>query len=280
MKPQKKFVVCAVGILLLVLAGGCNKKVSVAAPAPPPATPVVEMPVPPTISEFAVDPGLIERGQTMELRWQVTGATQIEINQRIVSVPLSGSRQIGPGESITYTLTAQGPGGDATAEAAVGVMVPLPPLAMSAAAKPTIGERLSSEVEDAFFDFDRSELREDARAALTGDALALQSILNDFPTTTIVIEGHCDERGSAEYNLALADKRASAVREFLSQLGVSNDRFIAISYGKERPRCTESNETCWQKNRRVHFVPGEELNTSAVSLPNDTSQARPLAQTN
>ena len=280
MKPQKKFVVCAVGILLLVLAAGCNKKVSVAAPAPPPATPVAEMPAPPTISEFAVDPGLIERGQTAELRWQVTGATQIEINQGIGSVPLSGSRQIGPGESITYTLTAQGPGGDATAEAALSVMVPLPPLAMSAAAKPTIGERLSSEVEDAFFDFDRSELREDARAALTGDALALQSILNDFPTTTIVIEGHCDERGSAEYNLALADKRASAVREFLSQLGVSNDRFIAVSYGKERPQCTESNETCWQNNRRVHFVPGEELKTSAVSSPDDTSQTQPLAPTN
>ena len=76
MKPHKKFVVCAVGILLLVLAAGCNKKVSVAAPAPPPATPVAEKPDPPTISEFAVDPGLIELGQTAELRWQVTGATQ------------------------------------------------------------------------------------------------------------------------------------------------------------------------------------------------------------
>jgi peptidoglycan-associated lipoprotein len=151
---------------------------------------------------------------------------------------------------------------------------------MPPAAKPTSGERVSSEVEDVFFDFDQSELRKDARAALTGDALALQSILSDFPTTTVVIEGHCDERGSAEYNLALADKRASAVREFLSLLGISNDRFIAISYGKERPQCTESHETCWQKNRRVHLAPGEELKTTAVSSPDDTRQTQPLVPTN
>jgi peptidoglycan-associated lipoprotein len=280
MKSQKKLLVCATSTLLLVLAAGCRKNVSVAAPAAPPAAPVAEKPAPPTISEFAVDPGLIERGQTAELRWQVTGATQIEINQGIGSVPLSGRRQIGPGESITYTLTARGPGGDATAEAALSVILPAPPLAMPSAVKLTIGERLSNEVEDVFFDFDRSELREDARAALTEDALALQSILSDFPTTTVVIEGHCDERGSAEYNLALADKRASAVREFLNQLGVSYDRFIAIGYGKERPQCTESNETCWQKNRRVHFVPGEELKTSTVSSPENTSQTQPLAPTN
>jgi len=279
MKRKQKFVVCAVSIPLLAMAVGCKKKVSV---APPPAAPAAEAPkpAPPTISVFAVEPGLIERGQTAELHWQVTDATQIEINQGIGSVPLSGHRQIGPTESITYTLTVQGPGGDATADATLTIVVPAPPLAEPVAARPTIGERLSSEVEDALFDFDRSDLRDDARTALTGDALALQSILGDFPAATVVIEGYCDERGSAEYNLALGDRRASVAKEFLSQLGVSRDRLMAVSYGKERPQCSESNETCWQKNRRVHFVPGEDLKTSIVSPADDTSPGQLAAPMN
>ncbi len=266
MSQKKKFIVYVVSILFLALATGCKKKVSMAAPPAPPTTPVADAakPAPPTIAGFAVEPGLIERGQTAELRWQVKDATQIEIDQGIGGIASSGHRQIGPNESTTYTLNAQGPGGDATAKVTLIVMLPPLPPAAPVAAQPTIGERLRK-VDDAFFDFDRSELREDARTALVGDALALQSILSDFPTATVVIEGHCDERGSAEYNLGLGDKRASAVKEFLSQLGVSSDRLIKISYGKERPQCTESDETCWQKNRRVHFVPGEDLKTSIVS---------------
>jgi len=279
MQSRTKFIICAVSILLLTLAAGCKKTVSVAAPPPTPAA-EASKPAPPTISGFAVDPGLIEPGQTAELRWQVTDATQIEINQEIGNVPATGYRQIGPNESTTYTLTAKGPGGDATAEATLSVGVPLPLLAEPSAAKPTFGERLSSEVEDAFFDYDRSDIREDARAALTADALALQSILSDFPTATIVVEGYCDERGSAEYNLALGDSRASAAKNFLGQLGILNERLMAVSYGKERPQCTESNEACWQKNRRVHFVPGEELKSSALSTPSDNSRAQVVAPLN
>jgi len=168
-KSRDTLIVCAVSILLLALAAGCTKKVSVAAPPAPPATPVAEasQPAPPTISEFAVDPSLIELGQTAELRWQVTDATQIDINQGTGGVPPSGHRMIAPNKSTTYTLTAKGPGGGASAEATLSVAVPLPPLAEPPAAKPTFGERLSSEVEDAFFDYDHSYLREAARGALT-----------------------------------------------------------------------------------------------------------------
>ena len=120
-----------------------------------------------------------------------------------------------------------------------------------------LNERLSSEVQDAYFDFDKYHLREDAIVTLTSDARALKIIFVDFPDTTIVIEGHCDERGSAEYNLGLGDRRASAAKDYLEQLGVPVNRLIAVSYGKERPQCTEQTEECWQKNRRVHFVPGE-----------------------
>jgi len=85
----------------------------------------------------------------------------------------------------------------------------------------------------------------------------LKAILSDFPGATIMVEGHCDERGSAEYNLGLGDRRASSAKEFLVSLGLPGDRLKTISYGKERPQCTEADETCYQKNRRVHFSPGQ-----------------------
>jgi peptidoglycan-associated lipoprotein len=267
----KKTVVSVIIIFVLAFAGGCKKKVPVAAAPPPPQAPVVEpaKPSPPIIAEFAVEPSGIDRGQTAELRWQVRDATQIEINQGIGTVAASGHRQIGPGESTTYTLAAKGPGGEATANATLSVTLPPPPPPLPPPAappsKPTITERLTTEVGDAFFDYDKSDLREDARAALTKDASALKLILDDFPGSTVIIEGHCDERGSAEYNIALGDRRASSAMAFLSQLGVSSERLSKISYGKERPQCTDSNETCWQKNRRVHFVPGEEQKKSVAS---------------
>ena len=82
------------------------------------------------------------------------------------------------------------------------------------------------------------------------------SLLN-WPTATIYVEGHCDERGSAEYNLGLGDRRATATREFLAQQGVPQDRLKTISFGKERPVCTEATEGCFQRNRRAHFASGQ-----------------------
>jgi len=116
---------------------------------------------------------------------------------------------------------------------------------------------LSTDVQDAYFDYDKSDIREDARAALTRNATALKTLLSDYAGQSVLIEGHCDERGSAEDNLGLGDRRGSSAREFLVQLGVPADRLKTVSYGKERPQCTESTEDCWQKNRRVHFVSGE-----------------------
>jgi peptidoglycan-associated lipoprotein len=143
--------------------------------------------------------------------------------------------------------------------AAVPAPLPLPPPAEPRRLPPprSLGERLSSEVQDAYFDFDKFHIRDDAALALVRDAEALKIIFDDFPDTTVVLEGHCDERGSAEYNLALGDRRASAAREYLEHLGVPVHRLITVSYGKERPQCTEATEECWQNNRRVHFVPGE-----------------------
>jgi peptidoglycan-associated lipoprotein len=102
-------------------------------------------------------------------------------------------------------------------------------------------------LKDAFFDFDKSDLRDDARAALAANA----DWLKKFPSVQILIEGHCDERGTAAYNLALGDRRANAARDYLASLGVDASRMKTVSYGKERPICTESTEECWQRNRRA-----------------------------
>ena len=103
---------------------------------------------------------------------------------------------------------------------------------------------------DAFFDYNQNELREDARQALQHDA----EWLAKWPQTAVRVDGHCDERGTAEYNLALGDKRAMAAQEFLTNMGVPTNQLKVISFGKERPLCTDSTESCWQKNRRVHIA--------------------------
>jgi len=193
------------------------------------------------------------------LRWEVTGnVTSVSIDQTIGTVQNTGNRRVSPSDSTTYTLTATGPGGSTTASATVSVTSPPPPPTPVAPSPViTIDQRVGLEVQDAFFDYDKSDIRGDARDVLTQDAAALKRILNDFPNASIVVEGHCDERGSAEYNLGLGDRRASAAKDFLVQLGVPADRLKTISYGKERPQCTESGESCWQKNRRAHFSPGQ-----------------------
>src|SRR5207249_8661408 len=121
----------------------------------------------------------------------------------------------------------------------------------------TIEQRLSSDVQDVYFDYDKSDVRSDSVDTLNRNAAAIKAILSDFPNATIVVEGHCDERGSAEYNLGLGDRRGSAAKDFMVQLGVPADKIRTISFGKERPVCTEENESCWQRNRRAHFSSGQ-----------------------
>lgn len=103
---------------------------------------------------------------------------------------------------------------------------------------------------DVFFDLDGSTLRDDARAPLQKDA----EWLRRWTSTQVTVEGHCDERGSAEYNLALGERRATAVKDYLVSLGIGADRILAVTKGKESPFCAESNESCWQQNRRGHFI--------------------------
>jgi peptidoglycan-associated lipoprotein len=109
---------------------------------------------------------------------------------------------------------------------------------------------ISGYLKPAFFDYDKADIRPDAADALNADA----DFLKKWTTLKVTIEGHCDERGTREYNMALGQRRASAAKEYLVSLGVDAARLTTISYGKERPFCTEHTEVCWQKNRRAHFV--------------------------
>jgi peptidoglycan-associated lipoprotein len=118
-----------------------------------------------------------------------------------------------------------------------------------------VSEIFSQDIQDALFDYDKSDVREDARAILTKNADVLKS--SAVASVSFVIEGHADERGSAEYNLALSDRRAVACKDFLTQLGIGADRMRVVSYGKERPQCTEDTDACHQRNRRCHFTPGQ-----------------------
>jgi peptidoglycan-associated lipoprotein len=252
----------ALAIMLAMFAAGCKKKAPPPVTPPPPAPAPVVTPAPkaPTVAQFSAEPTTIQRGESATLRWQVTGeVTGVSINQGIGTVQSTGSQRVFPSDSITYTLTATGPGGHTTASTTVTVTAPPPPPppAPPAPPKATIEQRLSTDVKDVYYDYDKSDVRADARDVLTRDADALKSILADFPGQTIVVEGHCDERGSAEYNIGLGDRRSSSAKDFLVQLGIPADRLKTISYGKERPQCTEATEDCYQKNRRAHFSAGQ-----------------------
>ena len=111
-------------------------------------------------------------------------------------------------------------------------------------------DELTRELSDVYFDFNESTIRDDARAPLQKDA----DWLKRWTSTQVTLEGHCDSRGSAQYNLALGSRRATAVKDYLSSLGVPASRMTVVSKGKEQPVCTEETESCWQQNRRAHFI--------------------------
>lgn len=265
MQLNTKIASVSLAATLLLASAGCggNRDVPVAsAPAPPPApvkttTPPPKLaPAAPTIASFTVEPASMERGQSATLRWSVENATEIAIDQGLGAVQAAGSRQVFPSASTTYTLTARSEGGTDSRSVTVEVVIPPPP-PKPPPPKVTISsaELLAQEGVDVYFGYDLSELDPEARRNLDANAALLQRIFASDPSFNVVIEGHCDERGSAEYNLGLGDRRATATQEYLIQRGVPANRIRTISYGKERPVCTEANEACYQRNRRAHLAP-------------------------
>jgi peptidoglycan-associated lipoprotein len=235
------------GLFVMLVAAvftvGCKPKPQkppdTKAPAPAPATPTVTLQASPTS---------VDKGGSATLSWNSTDATQLSIAPEVGAVTAQGSTKVTPSDTTTYTITASGPGGNASATATVAINAPPPPVEQPKG--PTDDELFLKEVRDAYFDTDKSDLRPDARASLSKTA----DFLKNYPRFKVTIEGHCDERGSTEYNLGLGDRRANAVKQYIVSLGVSADRIATVSFGKEKPFCNESNESCWQQNRRGHFV--------------------------
>jgi peptidoglycan-associated lipoprotein len=196
---------------------------------------------------LSANPETIQTGQSTTLTWQTSNATDISIDG-IGAVQASGSQQVSPATSTTYTLTAKGAGGTQTATARVTVTTPPPPPPPPAG--PTDEELFAQNVKDIYFDYDKADIRADQQSMLQADI----DFLKQHPSIHFIVEGHCDERGSTEYNLALGDNRANSVKTALVQGGVGADNAKTISYGKEKPFCTDHTEDCWQQNRRGHFV--------------------------
>ncbi len=237
--------------MLLVLSAGCAKKVEPPPPPPPAPEPAPE-PVPParpTIT-LSASPDSIKKDVEATLTWSSTDADSVVINGGVGNVATSGSVKVSPVESTTYTAVARGEGGEASATARITVIKEQPKVVV----KETDLEILQKAMRDGlikpvFFDYDKSDLSESTKATLEENAKWFRK----YQDAQIIVEGHCDERGTEEYNLALGDRRAQASRDYLIELGVSSSRLEAVSYGEERPFVQGTGEEAWAKNRRAHF---------------------------
>jgi peptidoglycan-associated lipoprotein len=233
-----KWLILMLALGAILTLGACKKKV---APPPPPPPPP---PAAPTAS-LTANPSTVDKGQATTLTWETQNANNVTIDG-LGTVDGNGSRQVTPEDSTTYHLVAKGPGGTQEATARVTVTQAAPPAPQ---ANPTEEELFNQSVKDIFFDYDKYDVRADQQSAVQADA----TFLNQHSNINITLEGHCDERGSTEYNLALGDNRANAAKNALVQAGVAANRIKTISYGKEKPFCTEHTEACWQQNRRGHL---------------------------
>ena len=225
---------------------GCHKKASGIDPnalGPAPATTAAA----PTAT-ITADPAAIDLGQSVVLNWRSQNATAVTIDG-IGDVNLNGTQTVSPSNSTNFHLTAKGDGGVAEANVRVTVRVPVAPTAPPATADMGSEAAFHQNVQDIFFDYDSYELRPDASTSVTQAA----SYLASHPAIKVIIGGYCDDRGSAEYNLALGENRANAAKQGLVTAGVSPDRLRTVSYGKEKQFCTEHDESCWQLNRRAQF---------------------------
>jgi peptidoglycan-associated lipoprotein len=228
-------------LAMMVAVSACGKKKTPPPPAPPPPPP------PAPTATLTASPNTVNPGEQTTLSWQTSNATDVVIDG-FGTVDANGSKQVTPTDSTTYRLIAKGAGG--TQEATARVTVSQGNTQQPSEISLTDEQAFAQKVKDIYFDYDAYTIRSSDQATLSADA----AFLKQHPNIHFTVEGHCDERGSTEFNLALGDNRASAAKNALVQLGIPAASIRTISYGKEKPVCTESNEQCWQQNRRAHFV--------------------------
>lgn len=248
----------ALGVLLvvgvaLISAAGCKKATT---PIARPSSGVADRPGPgvqvsaPTI-ELTANPTSVRRGGEATLSWRSSNADSVIIDSGVGNVATEGTIRVNPLESVTYTAVARGAGGEARASARVTVTRDEAPAAIDQTELQALQKAIQDGlVRPVFFAYDQAELSAESRNILEENAKWFRR----YPSVQIIIEGHCDERGTEEYNLALGDRRASVVRDYLVQLGVPGNRMEAVSYGEERPFVQGSTEAAWSQNRRAHFT--------------------------
>lgn len=240
MERKTRFFIGGLLVASLTAVAGCKHKVQTpVATAPPAAAPA------PT-ANLTASPAAVTAGQQVTLSWKTTNATIASIDG-LGDVAIFGSKTVTPSASTTYHLVAKGNGG--TADAYGRVTVTQPPVATETTPTMTDEEEFRANVKDIFFDYDKYSVRNSDDAVLSQDA----AFLMNHPNMKVVIGGYCDERGSDEYNLALGQNRANSAQKTLITEGISANRIRVISYGKERPFCTDATESCWQENRRAGF---------------------------
>ena len=246
----------------LWLAGCGKKKAPVMPPAPVQSTaPAPVRTAPSPTATLEIEPARILRGERAILRWSSSGATSARISPGIGAVETTGRMEVSPVEDTTFRLDVSGIGGDASATARLTVGASRDdslggrrPGVTSEDLMPRMEDRLS-EIRDVYFGYDQSDLSSEAQSTLTQNATLLRMLFADYPNGRVLIEGHCDERGSNEYNLALGDRRAAIARDFLIAQGVPAQNLQTVSYGEEKPQCFDPAESCWRLNRRAHFTP-------------------------
>jgi peptidoglycan-associated lipoprotein len=234
--------VLVVSCVFLVSVAGCKHKVT---PQPVATAPPAQAPAP--TAKISASPTAVTAGSQVVLSWHTTNAASATING-IGDVATSGVKTITPSTSTNYHLVARGAGGTAFDDVRVTVTP-----AMAAAATGNTFDAAAdfrNHIKDIFFDYDKFAIRSGEEQTLSHDAAYLMS----HPNVKIVIGGYCDERGSDEYNLALGQNRASDTKKALVNDGVADSRIRIISYGKEKPFCSQSTESCWQENRRAGFA--------------------------
>ncbi len=206
------------GFVVLALLGGCSgKKVSSGA------------------GDQTTIPGTKAATPPMEVAKESPPSSPMELPRIEPSRPMEETRIVAPpaGPVVPPASLPQ------IAQAPVAQPIEPPPPVES-----------SGSLQDVYFDFDQSALRSDARTTLEENARLLRSGLS----SKVLIEGHCDERGTSAYNLILGESRAKSVKRYLENLGIPTAQLQVVSYGKERPFCKEHNDSCWASNRRAHFV--------------------------
>ena len=258
-RPAHRRTLLVVSVAALCLAG-CRHKdkgIDPSALGPSDTTSSASTAAAPTAS-ITADPLSIDLGQTVVLNWRTMNAATVTIDG-IGQVNVNGTQTVSPSNSTNFHLVAKGDGGTTEANVRVTVRVPTVPSGgtttventnNAANSGPVTDASFHAAVQDMFFDYDSYDLRADAQ----GSASAAAAFMVQHPDIRVLIGGYADERGSAEYNLALGENRANAAKTALVNAGVAPARVRVVSYGKEKQFCTEANETCYQENRRAQFT--------------------------